>query len=660
MTSYNLRFIWPIFLGILFTIIFTWPLFLKINTFYTDKGDYPLVGWILWHNQKAITEGFIFDQIRYFDAGQFYPYSYSLAFSEHLFLPSILFSLFYIFTNNLVFSINILLFLSFVLSFLTSYFSINYFLKNKSASLIGALVFTFNPLTAAHFADHFHLMGKYFLPLVFLYLYLFLFKTNLKNALLFFIFFTLNFLTSIHFGVFSSITILILVSGVLIFQLFKRNYFYIYKLITLGILFLIFLPILFYFNLPYLEFSNRENVKRSLSEVSHYSARLIDWISPSKNLVYGQFVNKLEEKRNPKEPGGEFNYSEHTLSTNILPTALFLIGLIYCLKHIRKGKIIKFKTTLFFLTIAIISITFTLGPSFTGWNGKGGTILLPYDLFYKLLPMMQSIRVPTRFEFIFYFPFSFFVACGFYLIVKKFKRNLILLLIGLVLLLVENSQTWSLDARSKIIDQFNNGLKSQLLYLKDKNTLHVPFGLNNDLNESRYLTWSTLTGERIFNGYSGFAPKDRNNFINKFKDLDYQALEKLSAIGIDYLIFHKDLITDFKSFNVDKKLYETGKIFEDSNLFIVDLKKYNFNTKKCENRNNLSIQLISSPFLIRGVDENFYYFFNKIKVVNSSSCYFISRYRERYLPFKTRFEEDTIYLKLPILIEPGEVIETAI
>lgn len=656
MTIYRFfKILYPLMLGILLTAFLTWPLIQKLTTFYTDKGDYPLVGWILWHNQKAITEGFIFDQTKYFDAGQFYPYSFSLAFSEHLFLPSILFTIFYKITENLVLSINILLFLSFVLSFLTSYYAINYFLKNKSASIIGALVFTFNPVTAAHFADHFHLMGKYFLPLVFLYFYLFLFKTNFKNALLFFTFFTLNFLTSIHFGIFSSITILILTIGVLIFQLFKRNYFYIYKFITLSIPFLIFLPMLLHFNLPYLEFSRKENVKRSLSEVSHYSARLIDWVSPSKNLIYGQFVNKLEEKRNPKEPGGEFNYSEHTLSTNILPTALFLIGLIYCLKHIRKGKIISFKTALFFLTIAIISITFTLGPSFTGWNGKGGTILLPYALFYKFLPMMGSIRVPTRFEFIFYIPFSFFVSLGFYLIVKKLRRNLILLLIGLILLFLENSQTWSLDARSEIIDHFDNGFKSQLSYLKDKNTLHVPFGLNNDLNESRYLTWSTLTGEKIFNGYSGFAPKDRNDFINKIKELNYEALEKLSAIDIDYLIFHKNLITDFENSYGDKKLYEIGNIFEDNNLFIVDLKKYNFSTQKCKSRDNLSIQLISTPYLIKGL-ENFYYFFTKVRVANNNNCYLVSKFRERYLPFKTDFRKDIIYLKLPILIEPKEEI----
>ena len=664
MSIYRLfsKYAYPALLGILFTTLLTWPLITKLSTFYTDKGDYPLIGWILWHNQKAITEGFIFDQVKYFDAGQLYPYPFTLAFSEHLFIPSILFTIIYTFTKSVIFSTNTLFFLSFVLTFIASFYSIHYFIKNKSASIIGALIFTFNPLTFAHFAGHFHLMNKYFLPPLFLYCYLFLTKPNLKNSILFFTFFTLNALTSVHFGIFSLIIIPPLIVAYLVFQLIKKNYQYILNLVKFSVLVLLFLPILAYFNLPYLEFSNKEKAIRPLSEIVYYSARLVDFVSPHPgNLIYGKVYQMMEGYRNPKDENNYFNYSEHTLFTNIFPTALFLTGLYFSIKLLKsKKELITKSVVLFFLAVLVLSFILSLGPLFTHWNDQGGDVILPYFLLYKLFPIMGAIRVPTRFEFIFYVPFSFFAALGFYFIQNRVRNNLkfLIFMIFLFVITFENIHIFSFGEKSQVFEKFsNNSFKNQLSFLKDKNTIHVPIGNGNDQYEVRYLNWATKTSEKIFNGYSGYVPSDRNDYINKIINFDKQSLEKINAIGIEYIILHKNLIPLYEDFYAKHEaLYKEGKIFEDNEILILDLRKYQFNIKECENRDNLSVQLKSSPFLIKGV-ENFYYFFNKIKLVNENNCYFISKFRERYLPFKLKFREDTIYIKLPILIEPKEEIK---
>lgn len=659
MTIYRFfKILYPLILGILLTTLLTWPLIQKLTTFYTDKGDYPLVGWILWHNQKAIVEGFIFDQVRYFDAGQFYPYPFSLAFSEHLFVPSILFTIIYTFTKSVIFSTNSLFFLSFVFTFIASFYSIRYFIKNKSASIIGALIFTFNPLTFAHFADHFHLMNKYFLPPLFVYCYLFLTRPNFKNAILFFIFFTLNSLTSVHFGVFSLIIIPIIIILYLIIQLVKRNFTYILKLVKLSIIFIIFLPILAYFNLPYLEFSMKENIIRPLSEVSFYSARLIDWVSPHPdNLIYGQFYKMMEGYRNPRDENNYFNYSEHTLFTNIFPSFLFLAGLYFSIKLLRsKDGLITKSAVLFFLGVFILSFILSLGPLFTGWNDKGGHIILPYFLLYKLLfPIMGAVRVPSRFEFMFYISFSFFAAFGFYFIQKHIRNNLKLLmfLAFLSLIFVENIYILPFEEKSQILEKFDNeSIREKLVFLKDKNTIHIPVGLNNDQNEARYLNWATITGERTVNGYSGYAPSDRNDLIEKIKNIDEQALERISAIGIDYVVFHKNLIPNYEKFYGEKNIIARGKIFETDEIMIIDLKKYKFNTQKCESNKNLSVRIISIP----SVNGGFYQLSNKIELINEENCYFVSKFRERYLPFNPGLKKDTIYIKLPVLINPGEEI----
>lgn len=655
MTTYRLRFFGPIFLGILFTAVFTWPLALKINTFYTDKGDYPLVGWILWHNQRAITEGFIFDQVKYFDAGQLYPYPFSLAYSEHLFIPSILFTIIYTVTKSAIFSTNILFFFSFVLSFTSSYLVINYFLKNKQASIIGALIFTFNPLTFAHFADHFHLLNKYFLPPLFLYCYLFLSNPNFKNAILFFSFFTLNFLTSIHFGIFSLVINLVLIVAYLVVQLVKKNYQYILNLVKFSILVFLFLPILVYFNQPYLEFSSKEKIIRPLSEIVYYSARLIDFVSPHPdNLIYGQFYKMMEGYRNPRDENNYFNYSEHTLFTNIFPSFLFLAGLYFSIRLLKsKDELITRSAVLFFLGVFILSFILSLGPQFMGWNDQGGPLILPYFLLYKLFPILGAVRVPTRFEFILYISFSFFTALGIYFIQKRIRRKLKLpmFLIFLSLIFIENISIFPFNEKSQVFEKFNNeSYKKQLSFLKDKNTIHIPVGFNNDQNEARYLNWAAITEERIFNGYSGYAPADRNDFIKKIKDIDNKSYERIYAIGIDYIIFHKSLISDFENVYTEKEIIGEGKTFEDNEIMIIDLKKYKFRIQKCKNNKDLFVQLISAPFLMRG----------KVKVKNMGSCYYVSQYRDRYLPIKPNSREDTTYIKLPVLIDPGEEIVYAI
>lgn len=657
--------VFPLILGILFTSILTWPLLTNITTFYKDKGDYPLVGWILWHNQKAITQGFIFDQEKYFDAGQFYPYPFNLAYSEHLFIPSIIFTIIYKFTNSLVFSINILFFISFVLSFISSYLVINYFLKDRLASIIGALIFTFNPLTFAHFADHFHLMNKYFLPPLFLFCYLFLIKTNFKNSILFFTFFTLNALASIHFGIFSLVIILILVATSVVLQLVKKNYQYILRLAKYTILVLLFLPILNYFNLPYLELSNKERVVRPLSETVYYSARLIDFVSPHPNsLAYGQLYKMIEGYRYPRGEKNYFNYSEHTLFTNIFPSTLFLAGLYFSIKLFKdKKKVVTKSVILFFLSIAVLSFIFSLGPLFTGWNSESGSFKLPYYIIYKWLPLIRAIRVPTRIEFIFYIPFSFFTALGFYYLCKNIKGNfkMLIFLATLMILFLENIHILSFAEKSQIIDRFDNeSAKGKLFFLRDKNTIHLPISLNNDQNEAKYLTWATLTSEETFNGYSGYAPPDRNSYIEKIKNFDEKALEKISAIEIEYVILHKDLIPSYKDFyKKEGDFYGIGMIYENDEILIIDLKKYNFSIKKCKKGDNLLVQLISNSTYIKA-DENFYQLFPKIRLMNNNSCYYVSTFRQRYLPFNFNFKKDNIYIKLPILMEPREAVEIAL
>lgn len=192
-----------LFLSIVFTILFTWPFATKLGSFYSDSGDYPFNGWLLWYNYDSIVSGRIFNQEQYFNSKQLYSYPNSLSFGNHLFLPSLIFLPLYALTHNLIISVNLTTFISFVLTIFTSFYCFRYFLKNSCASLIAALVYTFNPLTFAQFySGHLEQLFKFLLPVYFVFLYRFLKTPNLKDSLLLFSSLTTTSLVSTYHFIF--------------------------------------------------------------------------------------------------------------------------------------------------------------------------------------------------------------------------------------------------------------------------------------------------------------------------------------------------------------------------------------------------------------------------------------------------------------------------
>lgn len=637
-------------LSFIFTIIFTWPFVLKIGTLYDDYGDYPLNGWLLWYDQFSITHGKIFDQDSYFSSNQFYPLPYSLAYSENSLVPSLIFSPFYWLTNNLILSVNILALLTFILSFLSSYFVIYQFTRNKLATLCGSLIYTFNPLVFSHFPGHLQLQHRYFLPLLFFFAYQFFKKTNIQNAFLFSLFFTLNALSSIYFQVFSIATLPVFASPFIIFNLLHKNTVYFLNLFKFGAIFIIFLPILLYFNLPYLQFSSKENINRSINDNIYYSARLIDWIAPNPDsFIYKTISQKIDYLRTPKGASGKLNYAEHTLSLNIIPLFLFIAGLLYTFK--KEGR----KTLkIVFSLLAVCAFIFSLGPMFLGWNGNSGAFKLPFYYFYNLLPLFKGIRVPTRFEFIFYVSFSLFSSFGFLYLserLKDKKKTIFLFFIIILLLFIENFNFRNYNSQSDIMNslQTNNG---QLSFLKGKNVVHLPTFANDFARVAGYLNWSTQTEEKLLNGYSGYFPADLSNILIKLDNLDNDSLKKIQLLGIDYIIIHKEFQKDNLIKNL--KLYPTEIVFEDNKILILDLKKVYFNLKVCSPDRDFQ-------YLVNFPKSNVYFhsIFYQIIVENNGDCYLTNTLDNRYLKVDTNVDDKSYetYSILPLIIEPKQKIK---
>lgn len=645
-------------LGFLLTIILTWPFINKLSDYYKDSGDYAFDGSLLYYNQLSFKTGKIFSQQEYFSGYQFYPQPQTIAYTDHLFFPSIIFSVIYWISDQFIFSVNLLTFMTFILSFTVSFYTINYFVRNTLASIIGATVYAFNPQIFARFPYHLGLLSHFFLPLVFLYAYKFFIAPNFKTAIAFGLGFTINALSGVYFQILSLLFIPVFSLPLLISSLKETHFQALKKFIKYIPVLLIFFPILLYFNKPYIEFSNQERAVRRLEETLFFSGRFINWFMANPdNLLYGNFVKGFDQVRSPgSDSDGKFNYAEHTLSLNLLPSFLFVVGILYLWRKRKEDRRIR-RIFYAFLVLLIAAFILSLGPIFYGWNGGGPYIRMPFYYLYEWIFVLKGIRVPVRLQFIFYVPFALFISYGVYHILGKFNQRSVRLILfaGILgIIILENLHVRAYDSRSLFLKPSYLENANQLTFLKDKKVLHYPVRLPKMSETSNYtLNWFPLTGSISINGYSGYISPDQVTFLQSLqKGLDEEVIKRLFVIGTNYIILHKDLPEEEQG---PSSLLTKGTVYEDKKLQVVDMKEYEFDYRICDFDKDLqkNIQLLRP--------ENYSREFYALFLKNTSNCYYPSIYKDKYkeVSFSTNFlipTQHKAYVRLPVIIGPFEEV----
>lgn len=531
-----------------------------------------------------------------------------------------------------------------MLNFISMFYTARYFTKNTLAGIIGGIIYAFNPLIYSHFTEgHYQLISPYFLPPLFLFCYTFIRKPTYTRSFLFSIFFTLNGLTSIYFLILSTTTLLFFIPACLLFTFVEsaKRKKYLLKLAKNSIVGLPFLFLLLYFLFPYLQFSLHENAVRTINENLKYSGYSIDWLmSTPNNWLYGKLVHFIDPRRIINPPFTGFYHWEHTLFLNIAPTILCFLGIKFLFTKIKKTS--QTKNMVFLLSFMVIMIASYI---FTTSSGA--------YLGYHFIPILKGIRAPSRFEFIFYVPFSLFAAYGI-LQLKRNKRFFMIFCFIFIAIFIENIQIDNFKQTSYVLNISKTHKETYAKLLKEKKTIHIP-AYSADLGTgSTYLNWSTITGEIAFNGYSGHIPLDHVLLAWQVdNNLNEDAFKKILALKINYIIIHKKLL-DNHSINSYKKrypLYSVGKIHEDSDVLIIDMKKYKYPIYLCDINKNLNI--------IPDKNNTENSLTHKIILENKSNCYFPSLYSDRYrkVSYFKNNKKYTFSAKFPILISPLEKIE---
>ncbi len=336
-----------------------------------------------------------------------YPNSRSLSFSENLLGEAILFAPFFLLTHNPVLAYNITFYLMFLLCGINMYIMARHYTGRPFAAFVAALIYAFAPYRLGQI-DHIHIVAGEWMPLAFLYLDLSLEQGRWRHWILFALFYLLQLLSSIYYGIFLSYALLAFVlfryAKPFVAQVRSNKGAYLKSLLSRGMRPAIVLTVMFLFlgilMAPYLA-SLSQGFTRSLDQTTNYSATLTDFgFAVPFNWLYG--INDYHGMALPYD-------SEHYLFLGLVTIALTASGIILIFRQ-------KLTVIRPYVWTGLVVLLFVFGPALHFSTPSGSTFVyapsrfvgttalplvppnipLPWMLAYYILPGFAGLRVPAR------------------------------------------------------------------------------------------------------------------------------------------------------------------------------------------------------------------------------------------------------------------------
>ncbi|MCB0317835.1 MAG: hypothetical protein KDD56_03700, partial [Bdellovibrionales bacterium] len=257
--------------------------FEKITTHFLGGSthDAGLYVWLMKHNWRDLW------QLSWFDTRAFYPYGYSLAWSDNFILPSLLALPFVSIGASEVLAYNLILFIAQLLNGFFSYkVSSKLGASTPSAIGAGAAIMLLGVLTWN--LGHPQLQFIFFAPLAILAFLKFLSSRNFASSILSGICVFLCFLTTVYYSIFCSLALLFFIA---LIYLLRPKALKTKDLLNLTSASLIALLILIPFALPY--FSVREAFgAKKLYESFYFAANFLSYFSASpENRLYANSLS---------------------------------------------------------------------------------------------------------------------------------------------------------------------------------------------------------------------------------------------------------------------------------------------------------------------------------------------------------------------------------
>jgi hypothetical protein len=272
------------------TVLMTWPWVLHLRDAVADRGDPYMIAWTLWSDYHQTFH----NPFHLFDANIFYPYRYTLAFSENDYgIALLLFPLFALGLRTLTIH-SIATFLGFAFSGYGAFRLTRTLTESNGSAWIAGIIFAFIPYRF-HVLSHLHYLFAGWVPLLLEGFVLFVLRPSWRRASWFGIAFFMNALSCISWFIMTLIP-LGLVAALLVANSWPRlrgREFWLRGGVALLVATVALLPFL----APYYVVSIKYGLRWQPWEFAYNSPSMIHWLVSDPR-------NKLWQNLGANIPGG--------------------------------------------------------------------------------------------------------------------------------------------------------------------------------------------------------------------------------------------------------------------------------------------------------------------------------------------------------------------
>lgn len=485
-------------LFILLAVAHTWPLASAPGRFSrNDNGDTLLNEWTLaWVAHQVVR-----DPVHLFDANIFYPERRTLAYSENLFVQSLMVAPVLWAGGSPVLAFNLALMGGFALTGWAAAFVMHRWTGSWLAGIMSGSLMAFNAHTLTRL-PHVQAQHLEFFPFVLLALDRLLASPKVKYALQLAGWFVLQSLASIYFMVFTAVAI---VAAVAVrprewlrprFRAFAPK-----AALAAGVAIMALAPFL----LPYLLVNReQEGFSRSLGEVALYSAKLTDYLATGGTLHFESWSRQF--------------WKGDGLFPGVTAIALTLVTL-------ATGVAISDRRARMAVAFGCVAFALSFGPAFP-----------LYSTVYRIVPAMDALRGALRFGQITLAAFAILAGFGLATIQKRMTPRRALP-VCLALLLTANVEA----LRAPLFYNEYGGIPAVF------KTLNIPepavvvvfpfYPPSTTWLNARYMLYSTAFWKPMLNGYSGFTPAkyiEHTQHLGGFPD--ETSIRYLRGLGVTHVL----------------------------------------------------------------------------------------------------------------------------
>lgn len=462
-----------------------------------DAPDYVLHEWIMaWVPHQLVT-----DPLHLFHANIFYPDRYTLAYSDHLILQSLLGAPLTWGGASPVLVHNLVLMAGFALTGWATALVVSAWTGSRTAGVLSGSLLAFNSFTLTRLAQIQDLHLEFFAPALFA-LDRFIAGAQTKDALKLAGWFVLQALTGTYVMLFTAIS-LVVAALTRVAEFTGRRFvpFASRALLAAAAATAVLIPVL----IPYVMANREAGLSRSLQETAEYAAEWTDYLSAAGRLHFNWWSRRF--------------FEGDAMFPGVVALALTAVAL-------GTGVAFKDRRARMVLGIGVVALALSFGPSFP-----------PYGFLYRVFPPLSMIRGVVRFGQIVLAAVAILAGFGLAAAMAKF-RGRVMAAAAIVLVMVANGEA----LRAPFAYTRYEGIPKlyDVLRAAPDNTVVVsmPFYPTASFHfNTAFMLGSTRFWKPIVNGYSGYKPPSLYANVEALRGFpDDRSMARLGELGVTHVI----------------------------------------------------------------------------------------------------------------------------